>query len=384
MLISDLNLLHEAYRKSMKGSSWKREPEKFEHDWFSEIIQLKEELDSRTYKTLPGYEFKLNERGKIRHIHGGRMRDRVVRHALCDYILGPCLRPYLIYNNGASQKGKGLSFTRAEFEKDLHNYYLRYGSNEGYVGFVDFSKFFDNIQHDKVKELMYPHIPEDTHWLVDEILSSMEIDVSYMTDEEYSHCMEERFNSVEYYETIPEDLRTGKRFMKKSVNIGDQVSQDIGVFYPYRIDNYVKIVRGIKGYGRYMDDMYIIHPDKEYIEETIKGIEKLAGELGLFINRKKTHICKLSDRFTYLQVKYFMTDTGKVVKRINPKAMTRERRKLKAYKRLLDKGEITYEQIEQAAMSWMGSFVKLMSKKQKNNMKSLYQELFRKELRWKR
>jgi uncharacterized short protein YbdD (DUF466 family) len=368
----------------MKGSAWKREPEKFEHDWFSEIIQLKEELDNRTYKTLPGYEFKLNERGKIRHIHGGRMRDRVVRHALCDNILGPYLRPYLIYNNGASQKGKGLSFTRAQFEKDLHNFYLRYGSNEGYVGFVDFSKFFDNIRHDKVKELMYPLIPEDTHWLMDEILRAMEVDVSYMTDEEYSHCMDERFNSVEYHDTIPKELRTGKKFMQKSVNIGDQVSQDIGVFFPYRIDNYVKIVRGIKGYGRYMDDMYIIHPDKEYLEETIRGIEKEAEELGLFINRKKTHICRMKDKFTYLQVRYFVTDTGKVVKRINPKGITRERRKLKAYKRLLDKGDITYEQIEQAAKSWMGGFVNIMSRKQIKNMKMLYQELFGKELRWKK
>lgn len=384
MLISDLNLLHEAYRKSMRGSAWKREPEKFEHDWFSEIIQLKGELESRTYKTLPGYEFKLNERGKIRHIHGGRMRDRVVRHALCDYILGPYLKPYLIYNNGASQKGKGLSFTRAQFEKDLHNYYLKYGTNEGYVGFVDFSKFFDNIQHDKVKELMYPHIPEDTHWLVDEILSSMEVDVSYMTDEEYSGCMSRRFNSVEYHELIPKELRTGKKFMKKSVNIGDQVSQDIGVFYPYRIDNYVKIVRGFKYYGRYMDDMYLIHSDKDYIEETIRGIEKETTELGLFINRKKTHICRLSDRFTYLQVKYFMLDTGKVVKRINPKSLTRERRKLKAYKRLLDKGEIDYASIEQAAKSWMGCFVNLMSKDQIKNMKRLYQDLFGKELKWKK
>ena len=38
------------------------------------------------------------------------MRDRVVRHLLCDDILNPILKPYLIHNNGASQKGKGVSF----------------------------------------------------------------------------------------------------------------------------------------------------------------------------------------------------------------------------------------------------------------------------------
>ncbi|MCR5777252.1 MAG: RNA-directed DNA polymerase [Lachnospiraceae bacterium] len=384
MILADMNILYDAYKKSMVGSAWKREPEKFEHEWLFELTNLKRELENHTYKTLPGAEFKLNERGKIRHIHGGRMRDRVVRHALCDNILAPCLKPYLIYNNGASQKGKGLGFARNMFERDLHNYYMKYGTNEGYIGFVDFSKFYDNIRHDKIKGMIYPKIPEDVWWLMDEILSNMEIDVSYMTDEEYSHCMDERFNSVEYYENIPKELRTGEKFMKKSVNIGDQLSQDIGVFYPHRIDNYVKIVRGFKYYGRYMDDMYLIHPDRTYIEETIKGIEKEANELGLFINKKKTHICRLKDKFTYLQIKYFLTNTGKVVKRINPKTLRRERRKLKAYKRLLDKCEIEYPDIEQAAKSWMGCFVKVMSKQQIKNMKMLYMELFRKELRWKK
>lgn len=383
MLIADMNVLYEAYLKSMKGSAWKREPEKFEHEWLMEIAELKKELEERSYHTLPGTEFKLNERGKIRHIHGGRMRDRVVRHALCDNVLAPCLKPYLIHNNGASQKDKGLSFARKLFERDLNNYYLEYGTNEGYVAFVDFSKFYDNIRHDRIKEMIYPLIPEDTHWLLDEILSGMEIDVSYMSDEEYERCMDEKFNSVEYYETIPKELRTGEKFMRKSVNIGDQVSQDIGVFYPHRIDNYVKIVRGFRRYGRYMDDMYMIHPDRDYIEETIRGIEREASELGLFINRKKTRICRLSDKYTYLQIKYFLTDTGKVAKRINPKSLTRERRKLKAYRNLLSKGEIEYADIEQAAKSWMGNFAYLMSKKQKKNMKKLYRELFGKELRWK-
>lgn len=383
MLIADMNVLYEAYLKSMKGSAWKREPEKFEHEWLMEIAELKKELEERSYHTLPGTEFKLNERGKIRHIHGGRMRDRVVRHALCDNVLAPCLKPYLIHNNGASQKDKGLSFARKLFERDLHNYYLEYGTNEGYVAFMDFSKFYDNIRHDRIKEMIYPLIPEDTHWLLDEILSGMEIDVSYMSDEEYERCMDEKFNSVEYYETIPKELRTGEKFMRKSVNIGDQVSQDIGVFYPHRIDNYVKIVRGFRRYGRYMDDMYMIHPDRDYIKETIRGIEAEASELGLFINRKKTRICRLSDKYTYLQIKYFLTDTGKVAKRINPKSLTRERRKLKAYRNLLSKGEIEYADIEQAAKSWIGNFAYLMSKKQKKNMKKLYRELFGKELRWK-
>ena len=382
--ITDMNALYEAYKASMKGSAWKEEPQRFEIDFLSEITRLHQELESRTYKTLEGTEFTLNERGKIRYIHGSRMRDRVVRHALCDEVLTPCLHPYLIYNNGASQKGKGITFARRMFEKDLHNYWLEHETNEGYVGFVDLSKFYDNIQHDKIKEEVYPKIDEFSQWLLGEILSTFEVDVSYMSDEEFYLCMDTKFDSVKYHAEIPKETKTGEKFMKKSVDIGDQVSQDIGVFFPTRLDNYAKIVRGCKRYGRYMDDIYIIGETKEYVESIIEGIQREAEKMGMFINEKKTRVTKLSGTYKYLQVKYSLADTGKVIKRINPQSVTRERKKIIAYKRLLDKGIMSYDDVEKDVRSWMGSFARIMSKQQIKNMKTLYKELFGKELLWKK
>ena len=205
-----------------------------------------------------------------------------------------------------------------------------------------------------------------------------------MTDEEYSRCMDEKFNSVDYYETIPKEARTGEKLMKKSVNIGDQVSQDIGVFFPHRIDNYAKIVRGLKYYGRYMDDMYFIVPTKEEALSIIEGIKTVAKEIGLFVNEKKTRIVRLSGNYKYLQIKYRLTDTGKVAKRINPKQLTRERRRIKKYFKKVQNGEIPYEDIEQAYKSWMGAYTPIMSRKQIRNMKILYKILFGKEPRWKK
>ena len=172
--------------------------------------------------------------------------------------------------------------------------------------------------------------------------------------------------------------------MAKSVDIGDQVSQDIGIFYPAQIDNYAKLVRGAKMYGRYMDDIYIIGETKDYVESVIQGIAEQAKSLGIFINERKTRIVKLSHPFKYLQIKYRLSDSGRVIKRISPKSVTRERRKLKAYKRLLDRGAMGYADIEQAYKSWMGDYARIMSKEQVKNMKQLYKGLFGKEPRWKK
>ena len=244
-IVQDMNVLYDGFHKSMNGSDWKEEPQRFERDYLSELSHLQDDLVERTYRTLPGSEFTLNERGHIRHIHGGRMRDRVVRHAICDNILTPAFERYQVYSNGASQKGKGIDFARKRFEKDLHNFYLEHRTNKGYAYFVDFSKFYDNIRHDKVREIMLPRIDPYSGWLFSQILGSFKVDVSYMTDDEYASCLNEKFSSIRYYETVPQEMRTGKKWMEKGVDIGDQVSQNIGVYFPTWIDNYVTIVRGI-------------------------------------------------------------------------------------------------------------------------------------------
>ena len=59
----DINLLYEAFLASKKGSSWKNETQKFEHNWLYELTLLQQELENQTYKTTPCIEFTLNERG---------------------------------------------------------------------------------------------------------------------------------------------------------------------------------------------------------------------------------------------------------------------------------------------------------------------------------
>lgn len=56
--------------------------------------------------------------------------------------------------------------------------------------------------------------------------------------------------------------------------------------------------------------------------------------------------------------------------------ITRERRKLKALKRMLDSGDIAMEQIEQQYQSWRGGLVHLDAHDTLLSMDALYRELF--------
>lgn len=368
--IFDGNSLYDAFVRAKQGSDWKPQVQQFEMTYLLGLSKMQGELESMTYEFLPSQEFVLNERGKTRYISGEQIPDRIVKHALCDECLSPNIRKYLIYDNGASLKGKGIDFTRKRLLVHLRKYYQQHQSNEGYVLLIDFSKYYDNIRHDKLMELFEKYI-DDEHalWLLRKTIDRSKVDVSYMTDEEYAVCLDTLFNSLEHSQ-IDRSLLTGEKFMAKHLNIGDQVAQVAGIAYPISIDNYIKIVKGVKFYGRYMDDSYVIHESKEYLEALLQDIIRIANSIGITVNTRKTRICKLSEYWRFLQVQYSLTDTGRVIQKINPKRLTAMRRKMKKLCYIL-----TPTEFEDWYKSWFKGHYKIMSKLQRQHLDELFKEL---------
>ncbi len=380
-ILCDANNLYEAYLKSVKSSKWKESTQKVMLNFLDHIFALQAELENQTYRPGKESEFILRERGKVRPITSLQTRDRIVRHVLCDEVLIPAVRAKLIYDNGASLEDKGISFARKRFEVHLRKYYMEHGTNDGYILIGDFTKFYDNIIHEIIKEdfLKLVNYDEYVAWLLDVIFETFKVDVSYMTEEEYAMCLYTVFDSL-VYRSIPKSMRTGEKIMDKSANIGDQISQIIGSYYPHPIDNYIKTVRAMKYYGRYMDDWYVIDSSKEKLEDILSNIRIIAASRGIHINEKKTHIVKLSSKYRYLQVRYTLTETGKVLKRINPKRVTSMRRKLRKLATLVQNGETSYDFVENMFRSWMGSHYKLMTDKTRINMLELFESLFDMEI----
>lgn len=352
----DANAIYEAGTKAIQGAPFKYQAQLFEMNHLLETAQLQKDLIQKRYKPTKGRKFVINERGKIRNITTNNMIDKTVNHLLCDNVLTPAITPYLIYDNSASQRNKGVAFHRKRFEVHLHRFYRKYKSNEGYILLIDFSGYYASIPHNlclKNTQLLLKKVNQEeaqiSLWILKNIFDVFNI-----------------------------ENKNGR-----GVDIGSQPSQNIGISYPSKIDNYIKIVKGCKYYGRYTDDSYVIHKDKEFLKELLKQVKIISNELGLVINDKKTRIVKLSQQFKVLQLNYQLTETGRIIRKINPKAITRERRKLKAYKRLLDKERLKYEEIENIFKSWMSGNYKNMSRQQIINMSQLYYDLFKEVPKWK-
>lgn len=368
--IFNLNNLYGAFNKSKKNSDWKPSVQKYEMNLLPEISKLYNDIKYKKFEFSNGSEFVLRERGKVRLISGEQIRDRVVKSCLCENELIPKIRPYLIHDNGASLKGKGIGFTRDRLEKHLRRFYLKQKSNDGYILLIDFSKYFDNIRHKHFLNIFKDKgIGADAWWVLEKAIKKSRVDVSYLDDDQYINCLNELFNSLKYQD-IDKSLLTGKRYMDKHLNIGDQIAQVAGISYPKDFDNYIKIVKGIKYYGRYMDDSYIIHHDREYLKNLLKELINITSSLGITINIKKTRISKLSDYWRFLQIQYSLTETGRIIKKINPKRLTVMRRKMKKLAPVLSDKEF-----EDLFKSWYNNHYKIMSKQQRLNIMELYKKL---------
>ena len=344
--LTDINALLAAVRKLEKSSGWKSSVQRITCNRLSFCTALRKSLIDGTYRPGKGFKFIVSERGCRRFIRALDPADMVLQHALCDAVLLPALAPYLIYDNGASLKGKGMAFTRRRLAAHLREYRRRYGAG-GWVLKIDFAKFFDNIPHERLIDSIDAKIRDSRiRDLLSMLLAPYSADVSY-TDTDFDTVP---YNSLADYETS--GLRDGSRILHRSVGIGAPVSQIAGVFYPTPIDNYCKCVRGCKYYGRYMDDIYIIHQDRDFLESVLAGIRREAAALGLFISERKTHITPLRQGFTFCKVKYSMTDTGKVVRRMCRESLTRERRRLRKLFGLAARGIIPKQEFVELYRSW--------------------------------
>lgn len=381
-IVCSADNLFKASKKVVKSSPKKMGTIYFKQKRLAEIKRAQEELRSRTWKIKLMRPFVLNERGHRRKIIGNTPYDRMIIHSYLDYGLEPLLSKYLIQDNYASQIGKGTDYARKRFKDQLHSAFREYGHNRFYVLMIDFAKYYDNVQHEKLKTAILSKIPyEEFHeYMLDTILKSMEADVSFMTEEEYADCMNVKYSSLDHLDHIDEPMR-GMRFMAKGLQIGNQASQLFSIFYPAQLDTFCRCVLGIRRHGRYMDDTEIISDSKDFLRETAAAIAERAKELGIFIHERKTQIHRIDKGVKYLNRIYSMSDTGHIFERLHGQTITRQRRKLKKLRRMVDDGTITFEKAQNQYLSWMGNFYRYMSKGQRARMNDLYNDLFIKEWR---
>lgn len=125
-----------------------------------------------------------------------------------------------------------------------------------------------------------------------------------------------------------------------------------------------------------MDDGYLFAKTREEAEELLDKIIEFCRQRGLIINRRKTKIIKLTQGFKFLKVRYRLLSTGKIIKKLTRKNLTKTRRKLKKLAKFYYAGKMALEDIKNAYGSWQGYALRRGSKLSYRNMNKLFEDLF--------
>lgn len=352
-----------ALRKCNKNVGYKLSTQEFNMNAIEKIHEIISIIESGEIPSLNRIvKIIISERGKERIITPIVYYDRITQRVLCDNALVPSIGHSLIYDNGASMKDKGTNFARKRMLHHLQKAIKMYGS-DFYILQFDFKSFFDSITHKSCFDLL--NVTFDDKRIVS---ATMKIIQSYPIVEA-KQAMKDSNMLSDYINNIHNNKGVG-------ICLGSQVSQIMALGVPSKIDHYIKDKCSIIGYERYMDDGVIIHNSKKYLKKLLLDIIEIAKSIGLKLNLKKTRIVKASKGFTFLKVKYFVTQNGKIIRKLSHDGIVRMRRKLKKFKKLVGKGEMSLDDVYASIQSWLEYSRIAKSYKTRKRMLKLYDELF--------
>ena len=257
-IITIENLLS-AWTEFSRDKKKKSDVVEFSLNLMDNIFSLYNDLKNREYKHSGYKAFKVND-PKPRDIHKAEVRDRILHHliykALYEYF-----DKKFIYDSYSCREGKGTHKAIYRFE-EFGRKESKNNTKTVYILKCDIKKFFANIDHKILKEILTKHIQDkDILNLLDNIIDS-------------------------FHQGLP---------------LGNLTSQLLVNIYMNEFDQYVKHKLKVKYYIRYADDFVIFSQDRDYLENILISIQDfLKVNLKLELHPNKVFIETLNSGLDFL------------------------------------------------------------------------------------
>jgi len=256
------NLL-EAWKEFVRGKRKRKDVQEFELNLMSNIIDLHNDLTTKTYKHSPYEAFSISD-PKPRDIHKASVRDRLLHHALYR-IMYPFFDGLFISDSYSCRKDKGTHKAMNRFRSFAYEVSKNH-TKTAWVLKCDIKKFFENIDHEILLKILDKYIPDrNIIWLLERVI--------------YSFC----------------------KTPGKGLPLGNLTSQLFVNIYMNEFDQFMKHKMKAKYYIRYADDFVILSPDKSWLEELLPKIGDFLLEiLNLELHPNKVFIKTLSSGVDFL------------------------------------------------------------------------------------
>ncbi len=266
-IISTENLFI-SWREFLNGKRKRKDVVLFSMKLMDNMYSLHTDLKNKTYKHSKYEAFKIND-PKPRDIHKANVRDRLLHHAIYR-ILYPYFDTKFIYDSYSCRINKGTHKAINRF-RDFHRKVSKNNTKTCFVLKCDIKKFFANIDHTILKEILAKHIQDqDILWLLGNVIDSFQTSSR--------PCLAE-----------------------KGLPLGNLTSQLLVNIYMNEFDQYVKHKLKTKYYIRYADDFVILQNDKIELEKILEKMKEfLENKLKLSMHPDKVFIKTISSGVDFL------------------------------------------------------------------------------------
>ena len=309
--ICNFEVLYRAYLTARKGKRKKVSTAQYEANALMLTERLAYILNTNTYVPSKFETFFVYE-PKRRLVQAPAFVDKVVQHALVDNLLYEAITRSFIPANCASQIGKGMHYGLDRLKADMTDYWRKNHTTEGWVLKCDVRHFFASIDHDILKGKLRKKVVDDRIFR----LMCVYIDAS-----------------------------------ADGLPLGYQTSQLLALLFLDEFDHFVKERLRIKYYTRYMDDFYLIHPDKDYLRYCKVEIEKFLTGLHLELN-EKTHIFPLRHGIDFLGFHTYISESGQIIRKLRHSSVKRMKGKIKEWKKEYPEGKVSRKEILDSWTAW--------------------------------
>ena len=268
----------------------------FEIDYERKLFQLGQELVDGSYKIGKSICF-ISFKPVQREIFAADFRDRIVHHLIYNYIK-TIFENSVINDSYSCRKGKGTHYGIKRLDHFIRSCSKNYHAN-CYILKLDIQGYFmsidRNILYKQVEDKILKHNRKNKFsktWLL-QLIKQVIFHVPT------KNCLINGKKSD--WHGLPKSKSLFGAEKDKGLPIGNLTSQLFGNLYLDKFDHFVKNDLKCKYYGRYVDDIVIVHPDSQFLKSIILPISDFLEEyVKLQLHPKKMYLQSYKNGVSFL------------------------------------------------------------------------------------
>lgn len=278
--------LFQAYYDARKNKRRTINALAFEIDFERKLFELYEEIKKRKYKVSPSICF-ISFKPVQREIFAADFRDRIIHHLIYNYI-SPIFERLFINDSYSCRVGRGTSCGVRRLDHFIRSCSQNY-KQDCYILKLDIKGYFMAMD----RSILYQKIEKTLNRFREEANFDADL-ILYLIRQVIFHDPTKNCRikgTWKDWQGLPKSKSLFWAGENKGLPIGNLTSQLFGNVYLNDFDHFIKHKLGCKHYGCYVDDLVIVHPDKEYLKSIVPILKKyLQDELLLEVHPKKVYL----------------------------------------------------------------------------------------------